>query len=190
MHEYSINSDRKSIIAFLAIISSALAGWLNESLAATIPFQIPITFTLFFGILYWFFNAFAWKWFSIIIKTPNLNGIWEGNLKSSYTQFTKELPASIEIVQTWTKICIKGKFNQSSSCSNMASIKLDESGIQIFYAYINETDPEFSTDTMVNHSGYATFNMDLKNKIATGTYFNNPSSRNQNHGKLSLKKES
>ena len=89
------------------------------------------------------FDKFIWKWKILhklgIIKIPNLNGKWKGNFQSSYHDFKENLPVILIIEQSWSKICIKGKFNHSKSSSDTTSIKVNlGKEIMLHYSYYND----------------------------------------------------
>ncbi|WP_407728489.1 hypothetical protein ACJMCD_28620 (plasmid) [Priestia megaterium] len=193
MHEYSIDTKREVIVFVLASLSIALSTLINKLITAeNLEFLSKFSITGFaiFGLLYVLFNNFIWKWGFLykvgLIKTPNLNGVWVGSFQSSYHKWEKDFPAKIEIKQTWTHICIKGTFNDSTSESNTASLKVNSGGIKLFYSYYNDTNPESSDSSFTNHRGYASFEFILKEKKVQGRYFNDPAN-NKNHGKIKLK---
>lgn len=194
MHEYSIDVERNKILFGLATISIIISGIVSSLLNALIisipfiEFTVSIAAMGLFSILYSLFDKFIWKWKWIkkigLDQTPNLNGTWEGEFKSSYHNFEESFPAVLIIEQTWTKICIRGKFNDSSSSSYTASLKVnDGGGIKLFYSYINDKNPEHFKKGTSNHRGYG--RLEIINASMTGSYFNDPTNNN-NHGKLNL----
>ena len=67
-----------------------------------------------------------------------MNGKWKGNFQSSYHDFKENLPVILIIEQSWSKICIKGKFNHSKSSSD-TSIKVNlGKEIMLHYSYYND----------------------------------------------------
>lgn len=189
MHEYSINKNRNRTLYFLVIFSVFISSFLVK-LINHIPWQfvkIPITTSLIFGILFWLFDKFLWKWISKYEGTPDLSGTWTGVLMSSYDHYEVKYPANLVITQHWTKICIKGNFNTTLSKSSIASIKTDEANTQLFYAYSNDGDKGSGLDV---HNGYTTLYYDSVAQTLKGEYFNNRSiGGRHNNGKLILKRE-
>lgn len=196
VHEYSIDVDNKKIYFFLAlfsfIVSMLIATILNYLISIThfIEISVSISSLSLFGIFYTLFDKYVWKWKLLtkigIVKTPNLNGEWKGELYSSYFNFAKKQDASLIIEQNWSKIYIKGNFNQSSSSSNTTSLKVNSGGsIKLLYSYYNDKHPEYYQQDNSNHRGYA--NLEISDNIIKGNYFNDPTN-NKNHGKLHLKK--
>jgi len=199
MHEYSIDVNHNRIIFYLAVISiglSAIITKLLNSLITSIPFfELTVSFTAIsvFGLLYTLFNNFFWKFKWLrklgIVKTPDLNGIWEGYFKSSFHDWEKSYPATLDIKQNWSEICISGKFNDSSSNSYLSSIKVrNGGGIKLFYSYQNDKRPEKANAPFSDHKGYSSLELNNEETILQGQYFNNPSN-NKNHGILYLKRK-
>ncbi|UOQ83978.1 Cap15 family CBASS effector [Gracilibacillus salinarum] len=196
MHEYSIDVERNTVffgLASISIIISGLVSSLINTIIITIPFMeftVSIAAMGLFGILYSIFDKFIWKWKLLrkigLVQTPNLNGTWKGEFRSSYYDFKEGFPAVLFIEQTWSRICIRGKFNHSKSSSHTASLKVnDGGGIKLFYSYYNDKDPEQYKKGMSNHRGYG--HLQIINGSMTGHYFNDPTN-NKNHGKLTLSK--
>ncbi|GEL76666.1 Cap15 family CBASS effector [Tenuibacillus multivorans] len=196
MHEYSIDIERNKIFFGLAAISIIISGLVSSFINAiilTIPFiefTVSIAAMGLFGILYSLFDKFIWKWKLLkkigLVQTPNLNGTWKGEFSSSYYDFQESFPAVLIIEQTWSKVCIRGKFNYSKSSSYTASLKVnDGGGINLFYSYYNDKDPEHYKKGMSNHRGYG--RLQIIDDSMTGYYFNDPTN-NKNHGKLILSK--
>lgn len=194
MHEYSIDVERNKIFFGLAAISILISGGassLLNALIVTIPFiefTVSIAAMGLFGILYALFDKYIWKWKFLrtvgIIQTPDLNGTWKGEFKSSYYNFEESFPAMLIVEQTWSKICIRGKFNYSKSSSYTASLKInDGGGIRLIYSYYNDKEPEHYEKGMSNHRGYGS--VVIFDDSMTGHYFNDPTN-NKNHGTLIL----
>lgn len=197
LHEYSIDVDKKRVyfsLAGISILGSMLFTFLLNCFINVIPFiEFTVSLTAFtlFGILHNSYNKRMWKWRWLnkigIENTPNLNGIWEGELHSSYYSFKKAQPATLIIEQSWTQICIKGEFNKSSSSSDTASLKINSGGgVKLLYSYYNDKAPEFYKEGTKNHRGYA--NLEITEDVMKGNYFNDPTN-NPNHGKLKLDKQ-
>lgn len=196
MHEYSIDVKNNKVIFYLSVISLFISSVLTTSinlLIVKIPYiegAISITAISIFGVLYSLFDKFIWKWEILnklgITKIPNLNGKWEGQFQSSYHEFKKDLPVTLVIEQSWSRICIKGKFNHSNSSSNTASIKANlGKEVKLLYSYYNDKKTEYHKMGTSNHRGYA--NLKINGKSMEGNYFNDPAN-NKNWGKMKLEK--
>jgi len=192
MHQYSVDYDRKLIYFLLVSFSIALTSIFNYFINIT-AIGLSVTGFTIFGLVFLLFDKFIWKWKFFyklgLIKTPNLNGIWEGSLSSSYHDFKTQMPACIEIKQTWTQICIFGDFNQSSSYSNSANLEVNNGArIVLRFVYLNKNRITKSEGTMSAHSGITTLEFCLKKGLSEGKYYNEPP-QNVNYGELQLKKQ-
>ncbi|WP_298825346.1 hypothetical protein [uncultured Planococcus sp.] len=199
MHEYSIDVDQKNIIFYIAAFSialssllTALIGYLTESFPI-VSFWGPVTAISIFGLLYTVFDKKMWRWKALkkigLVKVPDLDGEWEGTFNSSFHEFNESFPAQFKIEQTWTRICIMGRFNDSKSSSYTSAIKVNAGGgIQVFYSYQNEKNAEKADEPFSDHKGYGSLLLNKEENKIEGTYFNNPSN-NRNHGRLKLQRK-
>lgn len=192
MHQYSVDYDRKLIYFLLVSFSVALTSIINYFFNIS-GIVLSVTGFTIFGLVFLLFDNFFWKWSLFyklgIIKTPNLNGIWEGTLSSSYHNFDTQMPAYIEIKQTWTQICILGNFNQSKSYSISANLEVNNGArIVLRYVYQNKNRMNKSKGTMGPHSGITTLDFCLNDGLAEGKYYNEPP-QNVNYGELRLNKQ-
>lgn len=196
MHEYSIDIERSKLIFYIAVVSIGISGLTTtvfNKFILTVPFiefTISVTAMSVFGIVFKLFDKYFWKWEWLrgvgLVQTPNLNGTWKGYFSSSFHEFEKEFPAELVIEQTWTEICIQGKFRHSKSSSYTTSIKVrDGFNTKLFYSYQNEKNPEQFKEPFSDHKGYGSLEINYKEQIIDGYYFNNPSN-NSNHGILHL----
>ncbi|WP_107936488.1 hypothetical protein LG296_20680 (plasmid) [Ureibacillus chungkukjangi] len=192
MHQYSVDYDRKIIYFLLASLSVFITG-IIKNLFDLNGIGISVTGFTVFGFVFLIFDKFLWKWSVLyklgLIKTPNLNGIWEGTLSSSYHDFKTPMPACIEIKQTWTQICIFAKFNQSRSYSISANLEVNNGArIVLSYVYLNKNRMTRSKGTMSAHSGITTLDFSLTEGLSEGKYYNEPP-QNVNYGELQLKRQ-
>ena len=189
MHSYSIDTnERKSIFLVLAIVSIVFSWSFYTILGnykISLAWWIESPSVLFFyGLFFIIFDKWLWQYFKKIkfVKTPNLNGEWSGNLKSSFDSHSAEVEATLKIFQTWTRIKILLTTNQSSSQSETASIVIDvPEGNYLSYQYINE--PKSSAvDTMSIHRGTVRLIFDEKKNTLNGEYYSGRD--RQNFGSL------
>ncbi len=178
MHPYNIDSaERKHVTFGLAVVSlllaTATAPFLNQ-LSGFLGFTImpPSTLAIFGG-LYFVFKKFVWKWSFLnklgLIKVPDLNGEWNGQIKSSHDNFLQAYRIKIMIQQDWTHIAVRIKAEESTSHSFVAAILTeDPRGIILTYQYQNKPNPE-TIDTMAIHEG-TTF-LKLEEKKLEGEYY-------------------
>ena len=194
MHPYSIDTEeRKNILLLLAIISIVFSWSFYKILGnyqISLPWWVESPSVLFFyGVLFILFDKWAWGIFRKIgfVKTPNLNGEWNGDLKTSFDEHSLEVKASLKIFQSWTKIKIILTTEQSSSYSETASFVIEApEGKHLSYQYINE--PKSSvTKTMSIHRGTARLLFNEKENTLVGEYYSGRD--RQNFGSLNFKRD-
>lgn len=160
------NSIRKKVLIWISIISLIIGNALfilcNKALLyiyATYPvikefmdkweylgvFSVQITVVTTFGIITWWFNNYLWKTkpFLKILGLPNLNGIWEGALESTYRsedgQYVKT-EMTLTIKQTFEKMSCISKFPKSESFGDIICLDTESSeGIVLKFTYINKS---------------------------------------------------
>ena len=143
---------------------------LCDTLGVTTNF-IGVTFL--YGIIYWIFDNYAWKWKILrkFLGVPNLNGHWEGTLTSKTFQTTIDM--SLDVVQTWSKISFVSSFPKSKSESNVASIFIERDGImKVGFGFINH-----SRELQHQYDGYNILDLDDETHLF-GRYFNNRDNSN------------
>ena len=131
--------------------------------------------TAVFSALYWLFDRFAWRWrfLNAVIKVPNIAGAWscEGRTINLDGSVEHQWQAKIIILQSWDKIRVLLKTDQSSSNSVAAALICDDSeAYRLLYHYRN--DPKIGEVGLASHLGFGelVFAKDLK--TAEGEYFN------------------
>ncbi len=160
MHSYEVEGRRKVVIA-LAGLSIVPVWLLNVGLEA-VDFEpqwwisVP-SFAGFYSALHWVFDHFLWRIEALkklrIVRAPNLNGKWEGTVRSSYNEYACVLPVHVAILQRWSKISIRLETEFSRSRSITASLRtVDVKTVELTYQYLNEPKPHASA-TMEIHRG-------------------------------------
>lgn len=183
MHSYSIDTkERTRVIQIITIVSIMISAVLAELLSTKnidLPDYLDFTsFSVIFGILYFSFDKFLWKWklFTVIglVKIPIIAGEWEGQYVSSYCDKDGnkfEGVATLKIKQTWTEICIYSTQKNSRSESQIAGLFINGDGIiKLKYQYQNEA-KNTSDDTMNSHMGFNELVFDNKMNTLEGNYF-------------------
>ena len=100
---------------------------------------------------------------------PDLNGIWEGQVESSYQEGRAVYPVSIVIKQRWSRMVVTLETDYSRSHSIAASLRTDDTpNPELSYLYINEPKAT-AVSTMNMHRG--TTVVELKNGILDGEYY-------------------
>jgi len=193
MHTYSIDTEeRKNILLFLVVVSIIFSWSFYKILGnyqISLPWWVESPSVLFFyGLFFMIFDKWLWQYLKKIkfVKTPNLNGEWSGNLKSSFDSHSTEVKATLKIFQTWTRIKILLTTDQSSSQSETASIVIDApEGNYLSYQYINEPKSN-AVNTMSIHRGTVRLIFGEKENTLNGEYYSGRD--RQNFGSLIFKK--
>ena len=162
MHYYVTDSNDKDKLTWLNIILSLVLAYCTSLIIIKMSWNnfwwldIPSVFG-YYGILNYFLNKYVWKWKKIrsilFINTPNLNGIWQGNLSSSFNNHTQKINVKVNIKQSLTKMAISFESEQSRGHSIIATLLIDDVGSRALrYEYLNEPKID-SPETMHMHRG-------------------------------------
>lgn len=190
-HEYSIiGHDRAQIGRYLGVgagmIVSAIGvmiitgfGWAQKGgLIESIPpvILLPVAGTTFYSLGHWVFNKFAWRFRLILMfmSIPDLNGEWDcrGETLNLDGETVYDWTGVVTISQTWQKICIRLKTQQSGSYSvSTAVIKDPAGGFRLMYSYRNE--PRAGESELRPHRGCCELDITEDGLSAAGDYFNN-----------------
>jgi hypothetical protein len=190
-HEYALlgGVNRARIGRYLTLVAATVsAGIVFIILSAVdlakrfgLPANLPPAVLSLFGAgavftaLYWIFDRHAWRWPKLneLLKVPNLAGEWqcEGRTLNGDGAQTYAWTATVTIVQSWDKIRVRLKTQQSGSNSITAALIYDKAdGYRLLYNYRN--DPKIGETELKSHLGFTelVFSSDLKS--ADGEYFN------------------
>lgn len=195
MHPYSTDSsERKNVIAFMALASIPLA-WAFSTLLTLIGISscwwisAPSVMGI-FGLLYKLFDKWIWSATVLrkllIVKVPDLRGIWNGHIITSFDNHGPQRPITISIAQRWRQISIILNSEHSKSHSLTASILLNDAhGPTLTYEYMNE--PKSSAvNTMHIHRGTTILRLTSSDQLE-GEYY---SGRDRaNHGSIWIRKK-
>ncbi|MDD3753537.1 MAG: hypothetical protein PHQ17_03120 [Methanobacterium sp.] len=206
MHPYSTDSsERKWIPLFILLGSVPFAmglkifweslhfnGVLGDFYYIT-SFFIDFSIIFFYELFYYLFDNTLWKYCHFIpsMKVPNLNGNWKGTLKSSYndqgTEDRVQINATMQISQTWQKIEIRLKTDNSKSKTVTAGFFTNNpNAIELSYQYQNEPNANAEINTMHIHKGTGWITLAPDTKSFEGEYYNGRDSKN--HGCLKFNK--
>lgn len=182
MHSYATDSsERKSIPFFLAalgILAAWILGWIVQKTQISIPWWVDAPAVVgFYGLFYKIFDTWIWRFEFLrkigVIKLPDLNGVWQGNVSSSYDNYSKEHEAKLKIHQTWTQISIYFESEKSESYSLSGMITAENPVAKaLSYEFRNEPKVQ-AIETMHSHRGMARLTLSLKdkNEFLDGEYF-------------------
>lgn len=194
MHPFCIDSpERRDVTLFLALLSVILTMSIDRvvnHLTVSFPwwFDKP-SVMVFFGILYELFNKYLWRWDLLrkigVVKTPDLNGSWDAEIKSSFDGYAGSHTGSVIIRQTWTRISINMMTARSNSHSFAAALMVNQlGGDMLCYEYQNNPDP-IVEPSMHIHIGTAILGL-IGPDCMQGYYYSGRD--RETHGSLSLRK--
>ncbi|MDO5841973.1 MAG: hypothetical protein Q4Q24_01715 [Methanobrevibacter ruminantium] len=172
------------LIGFLInLISNYLTNYLQLNYFNIYSPIISFLLILFasYIIVYKLFDRYIWnkKPMSNLLNIPNLNGKWKG-----YTETEKygKKDFNVTIEQTWTKIDMRLKTNQSNSY--LISFSFNNSKEHdIFYTYYSEVE---QNQEINSHYGTCILDIDENNDMLKGAYFTN--GKRKTYGKICLKR--
>jgi SMODS-associating 2TM, beta-strand rich effector domain len=150
MYTEDVDYRMRTVFAILVVLSILLAYGL-ESWVPTYPRVIAPATLLFYGALFWLFDAFLWKVPGIRLLNsgiPNLAGIWKGTLLQSVDGVESPLSAELTIHQTWSKIKLVLHTNEAVSRNTLMGMVLkNPEAIVLTWVYrIDGTTPVLLTD--------------------------------------------
>jgi len=161
IHTYSANQEeRRAFPYYLAVAATVITLILHSSLlyfgfGVGAWVYLPTNFAI-YCLLYYSLDRFLWKITILqdagLVKIPNLNGRWSGELRSSHSQYQTQHNVTLIITQTWATLSIKMESDKSTSWSSMASIDtLSTSDIELSWEYRAEAKRPDERD--FNHRG-------------------------------------
>ncbi|WP_243720328.1 hypothetical protein [Luteimonas aestuarii] len=126
-------------------------------------------------VLYWLFNRSLWRLPLIgrALKIPDLQGQWicDGTSFHAPGADAQRWTGEISIAQSWDRLRIRLKTDQSGSDSVVAALMHDEAGgFRLFYTYRN--DPRIDQHELRHHMGFCDMLISEDQKSAAGEYFN------------------
>lgn len=182
MHPYVTDSGERRLVPLFLVILSIVAAWgLHETLDA-IHLSPPWWFDMpslmgFYSLFYSAFDRWLWRVSALrkirLVKVPDIAGRWKGYTTSSFNEHQQQREASLEILQTWTRIRISLETEASRSYSLAAAILTENPHcIVISYEYVNEPKARASS-TMHIHRGTArhTLFMIDDTEVFNGEYY-------------------
>ena len=195
MNTYEVKSDiRQKVTIWIAIISliggNALFRFSNlEATLLAKHFSViadflvqweylgilssQITVATVFAFISWLFNKYLWQIPCInkFLGVPNLNGIWEGVLESSFQEngVYKKIDMKLEIEQTWNRMTCTSIFPSSRSFSDLVRLDSESSqGTMLKFTYTNHS--EDLSSELTQFAGYHELRLDDANTLR-GTYY-------------------
>ena len=164
------------LVLISIIISIAISYYLKHLSANDFKGYLILIFAgtpwTIYGVLFWLFDRILWKVCLVnnLIKVPNLEGEYNGKLKSSYDNFKKAKNISIIIKQRFSKMIVIFKTETSESKSLNALLKKEEDKVLLIYNYQNEPNA-VEEITLNEHKGTAWIKFDLDSSHFEGKYY-------------------
>ena len=157
-------------IILIAILTFLACCMLELSIWDSISYSISITSILVVG-----FVKFAWKWKIFrgwLVPFPNLNGYWDGIIKSTYKNACSEIPIKLKIKQTFLHIQIRFQSKESKSNSIVAAFNIDEDRgiVQLCYSYQNDPKATLQKKSPI-HYGSVILDINEDNNSMNGQYW-------------------
>jgi len=183
-HTYSTDSAERRFIPLFIAAAAVGAAFLAFHVVDTYQIRLPwwasppIDTMAFYGLFYWIFDHYIWKWPLIhrlrITQIPDLSGTWRGHVQPTETNSVSaglgsEVEITLTIQQTWAHLLITGRTNLSKSHSLSGSLIVrDECSIS--YEYLNEPSAP-APATMHAHRGTAMLLIDKTRTKLEGEYY-------------------
>ena len=156
---------------FFPILESSLFGYFRLiSIVVTID-----------GIFIWLFTKYFWKWhllYDWLVPFPNLNGIWKGELISTWKdpntgQAINPIPTTLTIKQSFLSIHCVMRTKDINSESLVCSFDIDKDRQKLKLIYSYDGNPKLTVrDKSPRHFGTAMFDIEvIKNKKLIGSYW-------------------
>jgi hypothetical protein len=181
MHPYTTDEEITKRVFILSAIFAIGLTWiyytLSEAYSVNIPWwlETPSVFAL-FGFLNWLFDNYLWKT-KLAQKTelfsiPNLNGVWDVEIKSSHDNFENTYSSKSMIRQSASRISITLETQSSSSHSIHASLaKVNRlNKYELVYVFENRPNTD-KPDALQMHLGTAIMSISDDLKIMKSDYF-------------------
>jgi SMODS-associating 2TM, beta-strand rich effector domain len=195
MHPYATDSNERKRLPLLMVGLSILLAWsLNRGMEATgvsLPWWIDAPSVAgFYGFIYVVFDKRLWLLPPArklgLVKIPNLNGTWTGNVNPSSEEHTSGHPAAVEITQTWRNLCVRLRTENSASHSVIGAVIVEEGEeARLSYEYINEPNAH-AVGGMHMHRGTARLLLTSGDRVLEGEYYTGRDRKS--HGTLRLER--
>lgn len=109
------------------------------------------------------------SFFMKLSKIPNISGIYEGHMRSSFSQYEDEIRTRFTIVQNIFKIDIK--METKTSTSHSLSADIDKKGNDVILTYIFQNEGDI-TENLMKHGGVCV--LSFENDKVEGEYYSSP----------------
>jgi hypothetical protein len=195
MHPYATDSNERKLVPLLLVIVSVLSAWFLNRVLGVLQFNLPWWIDApsvvgFYGVFYNIFDKYLWRVPILqrigLVKVPDLNGTWKGDIVSSFDAQATKHDVTVEIRQSWARISINvGTQNSKSHSLTAAILTENQNTIMISYEYLNEPRPNAKT-TMHTHRGTTRLTLASDSQTLEGDYYSGRD--RQNFGVLSIRR--
>lgn len=185
MHSYSTDADRLRWFAVFTVVSVLVAPLITAGFNYLI--HVPAwlvgspTLAGVFVAISWVFNEWLWKLKlpggRTVSGTPDLSGIYRGELQSDYESDGQKATRSVELVieQKWMSLVVRMKVTDdprtSRSFSTIAAVCKSGSHDRINYTYTSQVMRGVAEADMSSNLGTADLELDSQGELV-GPYFN------------------
>lgn len=175
MHPYSWNSPTNRFVRIGLAAPAILSTWPILSLPIAIPTWVVAPLSLAFYLAYHeLFDRWLWRMSFFrslrIVDVPDLNGVWEAGIKSSYSHLKEEHRIFVRIRQTWRRISITAETSDAISTSVAAAIRMTDKTVELIYTFDSRTRVG-SIDASQKHSGTSWLRLSPDRTQFAGQYF-------------------
>ncbi len=175
MHPYSWNSPAQKIVTYGLVAPAILTTWPLFSIPFAVPGWVFAPLALLFYLAYYeLFDRFLWRVsvFRVLrlVDAPDLNGVWEAGLKSSFSHLKEEHRIFVRIRQTWTRISITAETPEAISSSVAAAVRMSDKTVELIYTF-DARARGGSMDQSQKHSGTTWLRLSPDQTQFAGQYF-------------------
>jgi hypothetical protein len=160
MHAYATDSKERTAVPIYVAGATLLVAWIVIAIKLPMAWWLHAPFVLaVYAIISIIFDRQLWRWKFLrefgLVRVPDLNGVWSGQIASSFDNFKRQIPVNMQITQNWRTIYITLTTEKSRSHSVLAGITISNSGTStLSYEYANEPQGD-AVYTMQVHIGRA-----------------------------------
>jgi hypothetical protein len=146
-----------------------------------------------YTLLFTLFNDCLWQLFPQgmlhVVDVPNLNGVWNGGLRSSFDNNVKAYKVCVKVIQTFSEIKVFAYFEKSWSYSIVADFYKEADGRQVLH-YVYKNEPRNNAaSTMHGHYGAGKHEYIKTRDNMECSYYNEPPRDRGWYGKFNVKRE-
>jgi hypothetical protein len=147
----------------LFLVPIEMPGWVFAPIAL-----------LFYFIYFELFDRLLWRVQIFralrIVDVPNLNGVWEAVLKSSFSHLKTEHTIFVRIRQNWTRISVTSETPDAISTSVAAAVRMTDKTVELIYTFDSRA-RGVSAEVTQKHSGTAWLRLSPDRTQFAGQYF-------------------